>query len=60
MESGGERGHRDPPARHALAGEFARRAPDFRGLQLIEGAGHWVQFEAPEAFDAALRRALEE
>jgi 2-hydroxy-6-oxonona-2,4-dienedioate hydrolase len=45
---------------HALAGEFARRAPDFRGLQLIEGAGHWVQFEAPEAFDAALRRALEE
>ena len=35
---------------HALAGEFARRAPDFRGLgQLIEGAGHWVQFEAPEA-----------
>ena len=32
--------------------------PAFRGMQLIEGAGHWVQFEAPEAFDAALERAL--
>lgn len=43
---------------HELEGAFARSAPDFRGLQLIEGAGHWVQFEAPAAFDAALRRAL--
>ena len=37
---------------------LARAAPDFRGLKLIEGAGHWVQFEAPEAFDAALLEAL--
>jgi hypothetical protein len=33
--------------------------PDFRGLRLIEGAGHWVLFEAPEAFDAALLAVLE-
>ena len=43
---------------HQLEGAYAAAAPDFRGMQLIEGAGHWVQFEAPEAFDAALRRAL--
>lgn len=41
-----------------LEAAFARSAPDFRGLQLIEGAGHWVQFEAPEAFDAALLAVL--
>ena len=41
-----------------LAAAFAAAAPDFRGLQLIEGAGHWVPFEAPVAFDAALARAL--
>ena len=29
-------------------------APHFQGLQWIEGAGHWVQFEAPNVFDAAL------
>ncbi|HOB66858.1 alpha/beta fold hydrolase [Ottowia sp.] len=43
---------------HQLAQRFAETAPDFRGMALIEGAGHWVQFEAPEAFDAALLRAL--
>ena len=43
---------------HQLADSFAAAAPDFRGLQLIEGAGHWVQFEAPAAFDAALWRIL--
>ena len=32
-----------------------RRAPNFRELKLIEGAGHWAQFEAPDAFDAMLR-----
>lgn len=41
-----------------LEGAFAASAPEFRGLQRIEGAGHWVPFEAPAAFDAALRRAL--
>ncbi len=32
-----------------------RRAPNFHALKLIEGAGHWAQFEAPDAFDAMLR-----
>ena len=43
---------------HQLGAAFEAAAPQFRGLQLIAGAGHWVQFEAPEAFDAALIRAL--
>jgi 2-hydroxy-6-oxonona-2,4-dienedioate hydrolase len=34
------------------------RAPGFRGLSLIPGAGHWVQFEASVEFDSALRRSL--
>lgn len=28
--------------------------PNFRGYTMIEGAGHWTQQEAPEAFNAAL------
>ena len=36
-----------------------RHAPDFRGLQWIEDAGHWVQFERPHAFDAALLAILD-
>ncbi|HQS30518.1 MAG: alpha/beta hydrolase [Polaromonas sp. 35-63-240] len=36
-----------------------RHAPDFRGLQWIEDAGHWVQFERPAAFDAALLAILD-
>ena len=35
-----------------------REAPGFASLQVIEGAGHWVQFEAAERFDAALALAL--
>jgi 2-hydroxy-6-oxonona-2,4-dienedioate hydrolase len=35
------------------------RAVDFRGLALIEDAGHWVQFERAEVFDAALLAALD-
>lgn len=31
---------------------------DFRGATLIEGAGHWVQQEAPEATNAALAAFL--
>lgn len=42
----------------ALAGVFAAVAPQFAGLQLIDGAGHWVQFEAAEAFNATLLHAL--
>lgn len=33
-------------------------APGFRSLELLPDAGHWVQFEAAEAFNAALERAL--
>jgi len=33
--------------------------PDFRGHTLIDGAGHWVQQEAPQAFNAALRGFLD-
>jgi pimeloyl-ACP methyl ester carboxylesterase len=28
--------------------------PDFRGATIIEGAGHWMQQEAPQAFNEAL------
>jgi 2-hydroxy-6-oxonona-2,4-dienedioate hydrolase len=35
------------------------KAPDFRGLALIEDAGHWVQFEQAGAFDDALFAALD-
>jgi pimeloyl-ACP methyl ester carboxylesterase len=27
-------------------------------IELIPGAGHWVMYEAPEAFNAALSRLL--
>jgi pimeloyl-ACP methyl ester carboxylesterase len=43
---------------HQLEAAYAAAAPDFRGLTLIPDSGHWVQFERPEAFDAALLRAL--
>jgi len=42
----------------ALQDAYARAAPDFRGLALIEDAGHWVQFERPQAFHQALLAAL--
>jgi pimeloyl-ACP methyl ester carboxylesterase len=41
-----------------LAAAYAQAAPDFRGLTLIESAGHWVQFERPQAFHTALLAAL--
>lgn len=42
-----------------LEAAFVASAPDFRGLTLIENAGHWVQYEAPEDFNHALLQALE-
>lgn len=42
----------------ALEAAFVASAPDFRGMTRIAGAGHWVQFEAPAAFMAALTAAL--
>lgn len=41
-----------------LAAAYAAAAPDFRGLTMIPDAGHWVQFERPETFDAALLTVL--
>lgn len=35
-----------------------RRAPDLRGIELIEGAGHFVQMERPDSVNAALLRFL--
>jgi 2-hydroxy-6-oxonona-2,4-dienedioate hydrolase len=43
---------------HALDAAYAAATPQFQHLQLVPGVGHWVQFEAPEAFHAALRAAL--
>lgn len=43
---------------HQLEAAFAASARDFRGMALIPEAGHWVQFERPEAFHAALMDAL--
>ena len=45
--------HRLPLVEQALS-----RAPGFVSLELLPQAGHWVQFEAAEAFNAALARAL--
>lgn len=42
----------------ALEGAYAAAAPDFRGMALIEDAGHWVQFERPAVFLDALLAAL--
>lgn len=43
---------------HQLEDAFEAAAPDFRGLVLIPEAGHWVAFERPETFDAALLAVL--
>ena len=32
--------------------------PQLTSWQLVAGSGHWVQFEAPEAFQLALKKAL--
>ena len=39
---------------------MAKRLADYRGTTLIDGAGHWTQQEAPEAFNQALLGALAE
>ncbi len=35
-----------------------RLLPDFRGYTLLDGVGHWIQQEAPAAFNAALLNFL--
>jgi len=32
--------------------------PRLRSLRFVEGAGHWVQYEEPAAFHAAVAQAL--
>ncbi len=48
---------------HQSPGALARMQDhayeDFRGITLINGAGHWVQQEQPEQTVAALQRAME-
>lgn len=43
----------------ALIGRVLATAPDFRSLRFIADAGHWVQFEAAAAFNAALAQVLD-
>jgi pimeloyl-ACP methyl ester carboxylesterase len=38
---------------------LARCSSDLRGIELIPGAGHFVQQEQPEAFNRALLRFLD-
>jgi pimeloyl-ACP methyl ester carboxylesterase len=35
-----------------------REGPTFGELVFVQGAGHWVQYEEPEAFDRALLELL--
>ena len=37
-----------------------RACTDFRGVHLVEGAGHWVQQEQPEETVRLLREFLED
>jgi pimeloyl-ACP methyl ester carboxylesterase len=41
-----------------LEAAYREAAPQFKGMQLIPDAGHWVQFEAAEAFNQALAKVL--
>jgi pimeloyl-ACP methyl ester carboxylesterase len=47
---------RTPGYVEAMAGLL----PDLRGSVMIDGAGHWTQQEAPEAFNRALLAALDD
>lgn len=53
-------GRQDVLFRHRLdmVERGMQRAADLRSLDFIDGAGHWVAFEQPAAFNAALLRAL--
>lgn len=44
--------------RHEGLAEALADAPQFRGLQLLPDAGHWVQYEQPAEFDLALAAML--
>lgn len=42
----------------ALEAAFRATGAPFAGMALVPGCGHWVQYEQPGAFHAALRKAL--
>jgi 2-hydroxy-6-oxonona-2,4-dienedioate hydrolase len=44
----------------AARGELLRQIQPGAAFEVIQGAGHWVQYEAPEAFNAVLLRLLAE
>ena len=51
------------PVRHMVPGTDMYADPgaacrDFRGSTIVDGAGHWVHQEAPEAVNAALEEFL--
>ncbi len=48
--------HQSPGALEAMT---ERGCADFRGSEIIPGAGHWVQQEAPDAATAAILAAME-
>jgi 2-hydroxy-6-oxonona-2,4-dienedioate hydrolase len=43
---------------HAAVEKAMEQSPNFQRLEFIEHAGHWVQFEYPDAYNAALISAL--
>jgi 2-hydroxy-6-oxonona-2,4-dienedioate hydrolase len=43
---------------HAAVEKALAQSPNFQRLEFIEHAGHWVQFEYPDAYNAALISAL--
>ena len=45
--------------RMALLEPALQQAKNFSSLRLIEAAGHWIQFEQPEAFNEALLAVLD-
>jgi len=53
-------GAQDVLYRHRLPliAQVLARAPGFRSLELLPQAGHWVQFETADHFNAALARAV--
>jgi 2-hydroxy-6-oxonona-2,4-dienedioate hydrolase len=42
----------------ALESAFRATGPQFQGLTLVPGCGHWVQYEQSQAFHRALQQAL--
>ncbi|MFI5448035.1 alpha/beta fold hydrolase [Polaromonas sp. UC242_47] len=44
--------------RQDILAQALQAAPNFQGLQWIEDAGHWVQFEQAPVFDATLLAVL--